>query len=76
VLFRLTHAPQLGLFVFTSGNWLFAEDLLAAASVLCDRDGMVSGFLSLERVSGRLTTGQAVVFSQPALSLLADGPSS
>jgi hypothetical protein len=40
VLFRLTHAPQLGLFVFTSGNWSFAEDLIAAASVLCDGDGM------------------------------------
>jgi hypothetical protein len=67
--FRLSGAPLLGLFSFTSGNWSFAEDMVTAGSLLRGRHGLVHAYLGLDRVSGILSTGQAVVFSRPTLSI-------
>jgi hypothetical protein len=67
--FRLSGAPLLGLFGFTSGNWSFAEDIIAAGSLLRGRHGLVNASLGLDRVSGMLSSGQAVVFSRPTLSI-------
>jgi hypothetical protein len=69
VRFRLSGAPLLGLCSFASGNWSFVEDLIAAASLLRGLGGLVHATLSLDRVSGALSTGQAVVFSRPTLTI-------
>ena len=69
VWLRLVIAPTLGHFVFMSGNWSFAEEVLAAASMLSGRHGLIRASLSLNRVGGTLSTGQAVAFSRPVLTI-------
>jgi hypothetical protein len=69
VRFRLSGAPFLGLCDFKSGNWSFVEDVIAAASLLRGVDGLVLATLRVVQVSGALSTGQAVVFSRPTLTI-------
>jgi hypothetical protein len=69
VWFRLVSAPLLGHFSFVSGSWSFAEEVLAAASMLSGRHGPIRASLSLNRVGGTLSTGQVVVFSRPVLEI-------
>lgn len=69
VWFRLVSAPMLGHFSFMSGNWSFAEEVLAAASKLSRHHGLIRASLSLNRVGGTLSTGQAVAFSRPVLTI-------
>ena len=68
-LFRLSAAPDLGLFRFNSASWQLAEAVNELEADLADRGGSSEATLALELVEYETKLGRQVRYTKPVIQL-------
>lgn len=70
VWFRLAQRPTLGIFAFTSGNWLFTEECMNVCETLRGLNRVANAQLDLTGASAMLRSGRLVTCTRPTLTVL------
>lgn len=70
-LFRLTAAPDLGLFRFNSASWQLAAAVNDLEASLAERGGTSEATLALELVEYQTRAGRDVRYTRPVIELVA-----
>jgi len=70
-VFRLTAAPDLGLFRFNSASWQLAAAVEALEADLAERGGTSDATLALELVEYQTKAGRDVRYTRPVIELAA-----
>lgn len=73
LLFQLQRDPSLGIFVFRSGNWPFAEDAALIRSTLRGSTRPAVAQLRLDHDAHTLRCGRQIEYTRPTLKLLHGG---
>ncbi|KPC89909.1 hypothetical protein ADL27_38505 [Streptomyces sp. NRRL F-6602] len=70
ITFRLTDAPDLGLFRFNSGSWEFVKVLHELIADVDAYDGPVRATLTIEHIEYTAKSGKDVAYNKPSVKVL------